>query len=110
VALATTSNIVLADTRQQVDFVPIVVVPEIPVMRDWDLSLQFLVPLIDGSRTVQQIADDGMMDTEIVKNALHHLVYYGYIRITPPLYVCRDVRTPLFHTLQVRTDAVVDRW
>jgi hypothetical protein len=102
----------------QHDYVPIVVVPDIPVTRDWDLSLQFIVPLIDGMQSVAQIAKAGSMvcallthththvqliidrvyveqDIEIVKNALHHLVYYGLIRIIPPFRVCLTSSRPL---------------
>mmetsp|Transcript_4957 Transcript_4957/g.7660 ORF Transcript_4957/g.7660 Transcript_4957/m.7660 type:complete len:472 (-) Transcript_4957:150-1565(-) len=47
----------------------------------WDLTLQQVIPFIDGSRYVRRIAEDAQVDVKLVIQSLRQLLYYGYIKM-----------------------------
>ena len=48
----------------------------------WDISIQHLIPCIDGFSNIQKIAKEAAMDIECVKNCLRVLVYYKCLIIS----------------------------
>ena len=48
----------------------------------WDISIQHLIPCIDGFSSIQKIAKEAAMDIECVKNCLRVLVYYKCLIIS----------------------------
>eukprot|EP01104_Vermistella_antarctica_P001293 TRINITY_DN11345_c0_g1_i1.p1 TRINITY_DN11345_c0_g1~~TRINITY_DN11345_c0_g1_i1.p1 ORF type:complete len:399 (-),score=95.71 TRINITY_DN11345_c0_g1_i1:114-1310(-) len=48
---------------------------------DWDLTIQKILPLIDGVSYVRRIAQDADVDIELVKRGIQHLVYYKAIAL-----------------------------
>eukprot|EP01094_Clydonella_sp_ATCC50884_P000503 TRINITY_DN10389_c1_g1_i2.p1 TRINITY_DN10389_c1_g1~~TRINITY_DN10389_c1_g1_i2.p1 ORF type:complete len:349 (-),score=78.81 TRINITY_DN10389_c1_g1_i2:89-1135(-) len=72
---------------------------------EWDLSLRSVVPLIDGERSVSQIAHAGNLDPRIVLTSIQHLVYYDFVRLIDPLdHKCVYVTSPEIHSLYADTD------
>lgn len=48
----------------------------------WDISIQHLIPCIDGCSCILKIAKEAAMDIECVKNCLRVLVYYKCVIIS----------------------------
>jgi hypothetical protein len=51
------------------------------VTGEWDLSVQRIIPLVDGVHYTKKIALLADMDIELVKRAVQHLVYYDCARL-----------------------------
>lgn len=64
------------------------------VTDEWDLSLRYIIPLIDGQRAVSAIAAHGDVEISIVVAAIQHLVYYDFVRLVDPVdFACVYVST-----------------
>ncbi|GAB5366167.1 hypothetical protein AAMO2058_001121500 [Amorphochlora amoebiformis] len=62
--------------------VPILIVDiECYVKSSWDLTLQQIIPLIDGTRYVSLIAECGGVDIKLVIECLRNLIYYQTIKM-----------------------------
>lgn len=74
------------------------------VTHEWDLSVQRIIPLVDGVHYVKKIALLADMDIELVKRAVQHLVYYDCCRLVHDVmqssnrYTATAQLTRLMHT------------
>lgn len=46
---------------------------------EWDLSIQQILPYIDGHNYVKKIAELAKQDKEVVLTGIRHLVYYNCV-------------------------------
>jgi len=70
------------------------------VSPDWDLTVQRVIPFIDGVRYVKKIAKDSNVQLQLVIQCMRHLLYYKCIAMIDifqyaNIYVC----TPQIHLL-----------
>jgi hypothetical protein len=61
--------------------------------KEWDLTLQHVIPYIDGVRYVKRIAKESGVHLDLVIAAMHHLLYYKCITMVDifqysNVYVC----------------------
>jgi nitrogen permease regulator 2-like protein len=49
------------------------------VTREWDLTMQHVIPLIDGVRYVKLIALEANVGTELVKSCIRQLIFYNCV-------------------------------
>ena len=49
------------------------------VTREWDLTMQHVIPLIDGVRYVKLIALEANVGTDLVKNCIRQLIFYNCV-------------------------------
>ena len=62
--------------------VPVFVRPFPPYLaKAWDLTLQLIVPCVDGINYVRRIADLTGVAVDLVTHALRQLLYFGYIAV-----------------------------
>ncbi|KAI9091758.1 nitrogen permease regulator 2 [Phlyctochytrium arcticum] len=62
--------------------VPVLIVNLEKVMdKYWDLTMQRILPHIDGVHSVKKIAEIGDVDPTLVRIAIQHLLYYGVVKM-----------------------------
>lgn len=60
--------------------VPILLLPEWQLqLYDWDLTINWILPHIDGCKHVKQIADSSEVDMELVRSCLRVLKHHGVL-------------------------------
>ena len=70
--------------------VPVPVVPLDAALPGWDLALRRILPCIDGMSPVSSIVARSGVQTDLVKAALQHLVYWGYVRLVDRFHVSQS--------------------
>ena len=71
-----------ASSRVDEGMVPVFIAPyDLDAARRWDLSLQKLLPWIDGTRTVASIASHARADLSLVTQGLKALSAAGWVRL-----------------------------
>ena len=65
------------------------------VTLNWDLTIQRIIPFIDGIRHVKKIAVESGVDTALVRRCIQQLVYYRCVVMIDifqytNMYVCTD--------------------
>ncbi|KAI9761336.1 MAG: hypothetical protein M4579_001126 [Chaenotheca gracillima] len=51
---------------------------------NWDLTMQKIVPFIDGINSVRRISEHADADYNLVKKCIEHLLYYRTLLLLPP--------------------------
>jgi len=49
--------------------------------KEWDLTIQHVIPYIDGVRHVKKIADDSMVAVTLVRRCVRQLVYFRCVKL-----------------------------
>ena len=85
--------------------------PEPAVVRGWDLSLQKLLPRLDGTHTVAGIAEAMGADLPLVRRGLETLAAGGWVRLIEPfafsnMYACTPRLNELALSARWRQHAV----
>lgn len=91
----------------------LVAVPDAALVRGWDLTLQKLLPHLDGSRTVASIAAAVGGDLPLVRRALDTLASGGWVRLLDAFafsnaYACTPRLTALAHAAPAAQQAAAE--
>ncbi|XP_042895372.1 GATOR1 complex protein NPRL2 isoform X2 [Parasteatoda tepidariorum] len=74
--------------------VPIFTERKFPVLpTDWDITMQQILPYIDGFRHVSKIAIEAGVEIHLVKAFIQNMVYYGVVTLIP-IFMYSNVYTP----------------
>lgn len=58
----------------------------------WDLTMQQVIPFVDGHRHVREIAEQSSVDVELVMECIRQLIYFGCIAIVDIFQFCNVYR------------------
>ncbi|KAG8197173.1 hypothetical protein JTE90_011331 [Oedothorax gibbosus] len=74
--------------------VPIFTERKFPILpSDWDITMQQILPYIDGFRHVAKIAAEAGVEIRLVKAFIQNMVYYGVATLIP-IFMYSNVYTP----------------
>ncbi|KFM61099.1 Nitrogen permease regulator 2-like protein, partial [Stegodyphus mimosarum] len=74
--------------------VPIFTDRKFPVLpTDWDITMQQILPYIDGFRHVAKIAIEAGVEIHLVKAFIQNMVYYGVVTLIP-IFMYSNIYTP----------------
>lgn len=74
--------------------VPIFTERKFPILpTDWDITMQQILPYIDGFRHVAKIAVEAGVEICLVKAFIQNMVYYGVVTLIP-IFMYTNVYTP----------------
>ncbi|KAJ3052220.1 Nitrogen permease regulator 2 [Rhizophlyctis rosea] len=91
--------------------VPVCVVDLEKVMDNhWDMTMQRIIPYIDGVQSVRRIADIADVDVTFVRIAIQHLLYYGCVKLVDifqfsNVYAIKSV-TGLLHSPEYQAELI----
>lgn len=86
--------------------VPIFTERKFPVLpTDWDITMQQILPYIDGFRHVAKIAVEAGVEIHLVKAFIQNMVYYGVVTLIPIfMYSNVYIPTPKLNELDGNTE------